>query len=242
MKKSVLVQVRRRVATVELRLKENVLDTAAARELCDAAESIAHDDRVAVVVIRSAGKSFCRGGAYAAGTPNWALALRKLEPPIIAALHGDVADEGAELALLADIRIASRNTRFSFGQVGAGRLPRFGGTQTLALQVGRMRALEMILSGRSILAAEAERVGLVSSRVAPRELEARVREQAEELAKRGPVALRYAKEAILNGSAMTLRQGIRLEQDLYVLLQTTDDRNEGIASFIERRIPSFDGR
>jgi len=162
--------------------------------------------------------------------------------PTIAAINGDAFGQWLELALACDIRISAEDARFSMPQVTYGEIPWDGGTQRLARLVGRGKALEMILTGEVIDALEAYRVGLVN-RVVPRK--ALMKEAialASEMADKGPIALRFAKEAVCKGMDLTLEQGLRLEADLYFLLHTTQDRTEGIRAFIEKRPPKFEGR
>jgi len=127
-------------------------------------------------------------------------------------------------------------------QVTTGHLPSHGGTQRLPRIVGRMRALDLLLTGRSIDAKEAELMGLASRLVPHRDFARAVDAVVDELRTKAPVALRYAKEAVLAGSDLTLDQGIRLEEDLYVLLQTTRDRREGVEAFLQKRKPVFQGK
>ena len=108
--------------------------------------------------------------------------------------------------------------------------------------VGRGKAMEMILTGDVIDAQEAHRIGLVNKVVPPQELTAVVMDTGKEIASKGPIALRYAKEAVHKGIDLTLEQGLRLEADLYFLLHTTRDRTEGIRAFQEKRSPRFEGR
>ena len=123
-----------------------------------------------------------------------------------------------------------------------GRLPRDGGTQRLPRLVGATRALEILWSGRLVGAAEARRVGLVSRVAEPRRLRPLAARLVANLCRKAPVALRLAKEAVRSGGDMTLRQGMHLEEDLYALLQTTEDRGEGIRAFRCRHQPRFKGR
>ena len=170
-----------------------------------------------------------------------ASAVADIEKPVIAAINGDATDQGLELALACDIRVASERARFGLTQVETGLVPTDGGTQRLPRLIGRARALEMILTSRLIDAAEAKHIGLVSDIVAPSEVLARAQEIASAIAKHGPIASRYLKEAVLQGLDMTLSQGLRLEADLSFLLQSTADRAEGIDSFLERREPDYKG-
>ncbi len=168
--------------------------------------------------------------------------ISKLDPPVIAAINGDAIGQGLEVALACDIRIAVMTARFGFPHIKTGLIPGEGGTQRLPRLVGRGKALEMILTGEMIEAQEAYRIGLVNKIVSPGELKAVAMDMAKEMAFRGPVALRYAKESVYKGMDVTLEQGLRLEADLYFLLHTTKDRTEGIHAFREKRTPKFEGR
>ncbi len=167
--------------------------------------------------------------------------IGSFDRPTIAVINGDAFDQGLELALACDIRVASDAAHFAMAQVGRGTIPWDGGTQRLSRLVGRGKALEMILLGETIDAGEALRIGLVGRTVPPADLMPTALKMAQELASKGPVALRYAKEAISKGMDLSLEQGLRLEADLYFLLHTTEDRTEGINAFREKRDPKFKG-
>jgi enoyl-CoA hydratase/carnithine racemase len=169
-------------------------------------------------------------------------ALAAITKPVVAAVRGRAVGLGAELALAADLRVASRDAGFEFPDVSQGRVPCFGATQRLPRLVGRARALEMVLCGARTTAVAAAKLGLVSRLVTSGRLDEAVRELVAQLGRQGPLALVLAKEAVRRAGDLTLADGLRLEEDLYVLLQTTDDRREGIRSFLEKRPPRFRGR
>jgi enoyl-CoA hydratase/carnithine racemase len=168
--------------------------------------------------------------------------ISRLDRPVIAAIFSDAVGQGLELALACDIRIASEASCFGLPQIKTGHLPWDGGTQRLLRLVGRSKALEMILTGEIIEAPEALRIGLVHKVVQKEELINVSLKMAQEMASKGPIALRYAKEAIYKGMDMTLEQGLRLEADLYLLIHTTRDRTEGIQAFREKKTPKFEGK
>ena len=168
--------------------------------------------------------------------------IAKIDRPVIAAINGDALGQGLEMALACDIRIAAETFRFGLTQINAGLIPWDGGTQRLTRLVGRGKALEMILTGETIDAEEAYRIGLVNKVVPPEELMPTVMGMAREMASKGSIALRYTKEAVYQGIDLTLEQGLRLEADLYLLIHTTKDRTEGIKAFRERRAPKFEGK
>jgi enoyl-CoA hydratase/carnithine racemase len=223
---------------------ENRITPELAQALCDAAAEVELDDSVVIVVLAAAGSTFC-GGVEGGGTwrdrIDWVDAIARLSRPVIAAIQGDAIAEGLELALACDLRVVSDCARFAMPQLAAGRLPAHGGTQRLPRVVGRMRALDLLLTGRTIDATEAETIGLASRVATPKAFHHVLDALIAEVTAKGPIALRYAKEAVLKGSDMTLDQGIRLEEDLYVLLQTTHDRREGVRAFLEKRKPVFHG-
>jgi enoyl-CoA hydratase/carnithine racemase len=164
-----------------------------------------------------------------------------VQKPLVAALNGDAIDQGLELALACDIRIASSQSRLGLTQVKDGLLPWDGGTQRLPRLIGRGRAIEMVLTSRIVSAQEALSIGLVNQVVGPDKALERSLEIASAIASHGPIAARYLKEAVLKGMDLTLEQGLRLEADLNFILQNTADRAEGIRSFLERRRPQYRG-
>jgi len=241
------------VSTIELRLRGGVAwltprrggcgdDAAVARDLNDAVEELRFDRRVAVIVLSSLRDRFFFAGTTAAQEVADAVAaVAALTQPVVGVLAGPAVGDGAALALACDLRLAARRSFLQFPHLAAGLLPGCAVTQRLPRLVGRMRALDLLLSGRRLGSAEALRIGLLSE-VAGTGLAGVARRRASELATKGPIALRYAKEAVVQGMDLTLAQGIRLEQDLYVLLQTTADRAEGVRAFRARRTPRYQGR
>jgi len=162
--------------------------------------------------------------------------------PIIAAIRGFALGGGLELALACDIRIAAEDAQLGLTEVSLGIIPGGGGTQRLPRLIGRGKALEMILTGARIPAAEALAIGLVEHVVPVAELLPSAQALARTIAEKPPIALRYAKEAVVSGLALPLADGLRLESDLSTLLRTTEDRVEGARAFVEKRKPKWSGR
>jgi len=218
----------------------NAVNSLMSQELGEVCDRINQDDGVYVVVITGAGDTFCTDSNDEPGGP--AAAVAGIDRPVIAAINGDALGEGLEIALSCDIRLASNKARLGLPQITRSRTPVDGGTQRLPRIVGRGKALEMLLTGEIIGAEEALEMGLVSRVFPPEALEKEARKLAETIAAKGPIALRYLKEAVNKGMDMTLEQGLRLEADLYFLLHTTADRTEGITAFREKREPEFRGK
>ena len=253
--KTVLVEkTDRRIATVTLDRAStgNAVDQRMAIELGDACEQLDQDGDIWVVVITGVGDAFCLGSdpsviQMAQDEAESLLSLRvagriaAMEKPVIAALNGDAIGQGLELALACEIRIASSEARFGLTQVNDGLMPWDGGTQRLPRLVGCGRAMEMILTSRMVDAGEALEIGLVNEVEEPGQVVQRAQEMASTIAGQGPIAARYIKEAVLKGQEMTLEQGLRLEADLNIILQSTADRAEGIRSFLEKRRPQYRG-
>jgi enoyl-CoA hydratase/carnithine racemase len=168
-------------------------------------------------------------------------ALAALPQPSVCIVHGRAHSAGLELALACDVRLASESSTFAMPETGLGMVPLGGGTQRLPRAVGRSQALRLLLAGTEIDAAEARRIGLVTEVVPDGdELEAALG-IARTIASRGPIATRFAKEAVLRGLEQPLQQGLRTELDMTVILQTTADRAEGVRAFVEGRPPQFKG-
>ena len=240
-------------------LRRLAIDAGVVRALQEACESASEDTAVRTIVLTGEGDAFSSGWDWEAfaGDSKESL-LQSLRAgdvlgdpfgcftdsnkPVIAALNGDALGGGLALMLAADVRISVAGAQFGLPETDAGLLPMAGAIQRLARLVGRGRALEMVLTGEPIDAPEAMRIGLVTEVVAKGELVARAQAVADRLAERGPLALQYAKEAILRGLDMPLEQALRFETDLTVILQTTEDRAEGVRAFLEKRRPEFKGR
>ncbi len=161
--------------------------------------------------------------------------------PVIAAINGYCLGGGCELALACHLRIASENAQFGLPEVKLGLIPGYGGTQRLPRLVGKGRAMEMVLTGESISAQEAARIGLVNG-VVPREnLIPKCRELAEKILRNAPLAVRYSIEAINTGLEMPLQEATRLEATFFSLSCATEDMREGTRAFAEKRKPQFKG-
>jgi enoyl-CoA hydratase/carnithine racemase len=168
--------------------------------------------------------------------------LAAVRTPLIAAVSGYALGGGCELALLCDMIVASESAEFGQPEILLGIIPGGGGTQRLARVMGKQRAMELVLTGRRIDAAEAERLGLVNQ-VAQKKawLEAAL-ELAEVVAARPPLASRLAKQAVLAADETVLSAGLEHERRLYELAMATEDRVEGMNAFLEKRRPEFRGR
>jgi enoyl-CoA hydratase/carnithine racemase len=247
------------VATITLNRPDvrNAMNDAMRRELSDVFGALAVDDSVSVVVVTGEGDKAFSAGADIREFVEPLVPVRFREQrrrldfrqimdrcpqPIIAAIRGVALGGGLELALACDIRIAAEDALLGLTEVNLAIIPGGGGTQRLPRLVGRGKALEMILTGARISGVEAHRIGLVE-RVAPAaDVVKAAQDLARELAGRAPVALRYAKEAVVKGLELPLADGLRLEGDLSTLLRTTEDRLEGARAFLEKRKPVWKGQ
>jgi len=250
----VRMYVDRQIATVTLDrvAAGNAINERMASELREACEQVAQNDEIRAVIITGEGDTFCTGTDLPSEKTSSDLgdafrsrrvsgAIAAIEKPVIAAINGDAIDQGLELALACDIRIASSRSTFALTHLRRGLIPWDGGTQRLPRLIGHGRAMEMILTCRSADAQEALDIGMVTQVVPPERVLDCAREVASTIAGHGPVAARYLKEALLKGLDMTVDQGLRLEADLNIILQSTADRAEGIRSFLERRTPKHRG-
>ncbi len=227
----------------EIRLN-TAIDARLLDDLDAAAAIISDNPEIRVVVLTAEGGASSRSVTPVDGAVRAALPFRSLElmpQPVIAVIEGEATGAMLELALACDMRIASDDAWFAM-PVGDGAMPSLGGTQRLPRLIGRARAAEMILLGERIDARTALSYGLVNAVVPRGEAMAHAERIAAAIAERGPIAVRYAKEAIARGLDMPLDQGLRYETDLTIILQTTADRAEGVRAFLEKRPPKFEGR
>lgn len=231
-----------RDGVLDIALGDALMSARQSAELADLLTEYAEDRDVRAVLLRSESADFCVGIdeeviVPRSSGPTPADLLAGFRAPVVAVLTGRVESAGLELALAADVRLASPDARFRFSEVALGRLPFWGGTQRLPRVIGQAAALRMILLGEPVSAPDALHQGLVHE-VADSPLE-RAAEHTAEWLTRAPLALEYAKEAVRDGSELRLREGLALEADLNTLLQTSQDRAEGIAAFLGKRPASF---
>ena len=246
---TVIYEKKESIGSITLNLSDNgdVITNRLSEELADICASVTSDEEIMVVIITGGGKHFYVGSDLAYGEqetwlPSITQMIISINPPVIAAINGDALGHGLELALACDLRVAAETARFGLPQIISGFIPWDGGTQLLPRIVGKGKAMEMILTGEVIDATQAYNIGLVNKVVPLEELMPTVKDMAMAVTSKAPISLRYAKEAIHKGLDLTLEQGLRLEADLYHLLQTTEDRTEGIKAFQERRTPQFKGK
>ena len=169
-------------------------------------------------------------------------ALADMPQPVVAAIAGVCHGPGLEIALACDIRLAATNATFAAPETALGTLPRAGGTQRLPRAVGRAQALRLILTGDTIDADEALRLGIVNAVAAPEELMAKAAELARKIAAGPPIAIRLMKRGIYCNMESDLRGGLEYETFAMNLCRQTEDSKEGVKAFMEKRAPSFKGR
>jgi enoyl-CoA hydratase len=243
--------------TIERPQKLNALDGETLRELQAALARLAEDPSVRVLVITGGGeKAFSAGAdiaamaampsadghAYAQLGHAVMAAVESFPAPVLGMLNGVALGGGLELALACDLLIASSRARLGQPEINLGLIPGFGGTQRLVKRVGLARARELIYLGRSIVAEDALRIGLVARVAAPEKLLAEVMDLAEELAKKPPLALRPAKLATAVAADADIATGCRYEIEAFAVTFASEDRVEGLRAFLDKRPPAWKGR
>ena len=255
---SIELSVADRVATITVNRpdKLNALNAATIGELGDAIDEVRQRDDVGGVMLTGAGRAFVAGadiGELAAQTPMQAKQralrgqqiFRRFETspkPVIAAVNGFALGGGCELAMACHIRIASDAAKFGQPEVKLGICPGYGGTQRLPRLVGVGRALQLLMTGEMIDAAEAYRIGLVNRVVPGAELLSTSEAMLRQMLANGPLALSSCIEATIRGSEISLEDGLNLEANHFALLAGSQDMAEGTRAFLEKRPPAFAGR
>ncbi len=234
----------------------NAIDPKTAEELSQALIDFRNDNELWVGIITGAGeRAFCAGADIRTMLP-WMKANRgevwRLPPtimrgldlwkPMIAAVNGACLGGGLEIALACDIRIAAENATFGLPEVRLGLIPGWGGTQRLPRVIPLAKAAEILLTGRPIDAQEAYRIGLVNKVVPLGELMSEAKKMAEALCEPGPLAVRAAKQAMIQGTSVGLQEGLQLEAMLEDFCLSTEDFEEGTKAFLEKRKPQFKGK
>lgn len=255
---TLIVERRERVAIITINRpeKRNALNIKTREEGAAALDELREDESVGVVVFTGAGdKAFVAGADIAEFSGRTAITQRAVmlgrslftaidgfPKPVIAMVNGYCLGGGCELALACDLRIASETASFGQPEINLGIIPGGGGTQRLTRLVGEGKAMELILTGDIIDAREAFTLGLVNMVVPPADLEAKTMELANRIAEKSPIALRMAKEAVRVASRSNLDEGLRREIDLFALCFSSEDKDEGVKAFLEKRKPAFKGK
>jgi len=246
------------IATITLNRPEalNAFSKEVIEEVLQAVEDAKNDESIRVAVLTGAGeKAFSAGADIKAMKGMNALKARELslmgeklcctlenmEKPVIAAMNGYALGGGLEVAMSCDLRIASENARMGQTEINIGLIPGWGGTQRLTRLVGVGKAKEMVFTGRIIDAKTAEQVGIVNVAVPADKFKEAVKQFAAELATKAPVAIKVAKVLINKGAEIGLDAALALEREGFGVVASTEDLQEGVAAFTEKRKPTFKG-
>ncbi len=247
------------IATITLNRPEalNAFSKEVTDEVLLALEDVRNDENMRVVILTGAGeKAFSAGADIKAMKGMNALkarelslmgeklccSLENLEKPVIAAINGYALGGGLEVAMSCDIRIASENARVGQTEINIGLIPGWGGTQRLTRLIGATKAKELVYTGRIIDAKTAEQLGLVNMVVPADKFKETVKQFASELAQKAPVALKVAKALINKGAEISLDAAIALEREGFGVVASTEDLQEGVSAFTEKRKPTFKGK
>jgi enoyl-CoA hydratase len=253
---TILVERRGRVGLITLNRPKalNALNTQVMREVVAAAQELDADAGIGAIVLTGSERAFAAGADIKEMAPKtyvemytadffaaWG-GLTRVRTPIIAAVSGFALGGGCELAMMCDFIIAAENAQFGQPEIKLGVIPGMGGSQRLTRAVGKAKAMEMVLTGRNMGAEEAERAGL-DARVVPTAglLEDALATAATIAGMSAPIAM-MAKEAVNAAYETTLDEGIRLERRIFHATFATEDQKEGMAAFVGKRSPEFQGR
>jgi enoyl-CoA hydratase len=244
------------ILTINRPEKMNALNQQVRDEMLELLDEIADDDSVGVVVITGAGEKAFIAGAdigefegrspfdqrHAMRSPRIFDVMSSYPKPVIAMINGYCLGGGCELAISCDLRVASETARFGQPEINLGLIPGGGGTQRLPRLVGPGQAMRMILSGEMIGAAEAKEIGLVEMVAPADELRSKTLELAAKIASKSPLTLKVAKQAVRASQRLAIEEGILYERDLFCLCFSTEDKQEGVAAFLEKRPAAWKGR
>lgn len=231
----------------------NALSTAVLEELVSVLEDFGARKDVRAVVITGGAEVFAAGADLKAMSeadmlgilyeprPQLWQRISDFRKPLIAAVNGYALGAGCELVMHADIVVAGETAKFGQPEINMGIIPGAGGTQRLIRAVGKSLAMKMVLAGEFISAAEALAAGLVSDVTLPEASIERALEIAGKIAAKPPIAVEQAKDVLLNAFETSLEAGLKYERKAFVMLAGTEDRNEGINAFLEKRKPNFKG-
>ena len=253
---TIITETRGRVALITLNRHGalNALNATLIRELGDAVAHYDADDRIGCMVLTGSDKAFAAGADIKemqglsfveAFERDYGAALSRISEarkPIVAAVAGYCLGGGAELAMICDLIVAADTAKFGQPEITLGIMPGMGGTQRLPRAVGKAKAMDMILTGRMIEAAEAERSGLVSRVVSSNDLIEEAMRIADKIAGFSLASVMMAKESINRAFELPLAEGLRFERRLFHAMFATEDQKEGMAAFVEKRAAQFRNR
>lgn len=256
MYENILTETRGRVGVITLNRPQalNALNDATMREVVAAATEFDASPEVGAIVLAGSEKAFAAGAdikemAEQSYTSMYASdwfahwdRLTGLRTPIVAAVRGYALGGGCELAMMADVLVASANTKFGQPEINLGIIPGMGGSQRLTRAVGKAKAMDMVLTGRMMDGVEAERAGLVSRLVDDEQILPTALDIAETIAGKSKHASQVAKEAVNAAFETTLTQGVLFERRTFHSLFATEDQKEGMAAFVEKREANFKRR
>jgi enoyl-CoA hydratase len=232
----------------------NALNSKLMSELVEAVRAFDADPAIRCMLLHGDEKAFAAGADIKEMADQGAIdmyqkdfislwdAVYQTQKPIVAAVSGYALGGGCELAMICDMIICSETAKFGQPEINIGVLPGAGGTQRLTRAVGKATAMDMVLTGRMITAAEAKTAGLVSRVVPPEAYLTEAQKVAADIAAKSPVALQLAKEAVLQAFETTLAGGIHMERRLFYMAFASADQKEGMKAFTEKRKPDFQGR
>ncbi|MEM2101925.1 MAG: enoyl-CoA hydratase-related protein [Candidatus Bathyarchaeia archaeon] len=257
--KNVIYEKNEGIATITLNRPDalNAFSAELINEVLQCVDDVSRDETIRAVILTGAGeKAFSAGADIKAmigmnalkarelSTNGYRLckALEKLEKPVIAAINGFALGGGCEVALSCDFRIASEKARLGQTEINIGLIPGWGGTQRLTRLVGKAKAKELVFTGKIIDAKTAEQIGLVDIVVPHEQLMTTARQFALELASKAPVALKVAKTLIDNGLETDLETALALEREGFGIVASSEDLQEGVKAFTEKRKPAWKGR
>ena len=253
---TILTSVTGRAGLIQLNRPQqlNALNVTVMEEVATALEAFDQDERIGCIVITGNQRAFAAGADIKEMADATAVEMllrdnikhwdriKQIKKPVIAAVSGYCLGGGCELAMTCDLIIASESAQFGQPEVNIGVMPGAGGTQRLTRAIGKSKAMEMVLTGRSMGAREAEQAGLVA-RVVPVEVYLdEALKLANDIASRPPIAVRLAKEAVNKAFETSLSDGLDYERRLFYFLFATDDQKEGMRAFVEKRPAEWQGR
>jgi len=244
------------VALIEInRPKElNALNTQLMGEIRDALKTFDEEETIRVIILTGGERVFAAGADIKQMADATAISMlekdqfstwdqiKKTKKPIIGAVSGFALGGGCELAMTCDMIVASETAQFGQPEINIGTMPGAGGTQRLTRAVGKVRAMEMVLTGKFISAEEAFQAGLINKIVPVEVLLKETLKLAQSVASKSPIALRLAKEAVNKAFETSLEEGLQFERKNFYMTFASEDQKEGMAAFVEKRKPNFKGK